>query len=101
MPVGGKARHDRIDDLAHDAQLQRVVDERAGRERAHPSSIWSFISVEHAFVILGGHQRRRAGAVAHRKERDLGPGETLFEHHARTSLAELPVFHRGMNGLIR
>ena len=91
MPVGGKARHDRIDDLAHDAKLQRVVDERAGRERAHASGIWSFVAVEHAFVILRGHQRRRAGAVAQREERDLRPVETFLEHDARASLAELPA----------
>ena len=59
-PSAAMPGDDRLDDLAHDARVQRVVDQRARRERAHPAGVRPAVVVEDALVILRGADRQRA-----------------------------------------
>ena len=53
MALRRHSRNHRIDDLLHDAVVQRGVDERARRERAHAAGVRAAIVVENPLVILG------------------------------------------------
>ena len=85
---GRHAGDDRLDDLAHDALVQRRVDERARRERAHAAGVRPAIVVEDPLVVLRGADRQGAYAVAEHEERHFGSDQALFDHQPVAGGAE-------------
>ena len=52
MTLGGHPAHHGLHDLVHAARLQRLVHERARRERAHPAGVRPLVVVEDTLVVL-------------------------------------------------
>ncbi len=64
----GHPRHHGSDNLAHDARVERGIDQRARREGAHPTGIRSAVFVEDSLVVLSGADRHGSRSVANEKE---------------------------------
>ena len=94
MPFGRHAGDDGLDDLAHDPRLERGIHQRTRRKGAHAARVRPAVIVEHPLVILRRADGDGARAVADREERDLGTGQTLFDHDPIAGRAEFPIQHR-------
>ena len=95
----------RLDDLAHDPLVQRCVDERTRRERAHPAGIRSAVVVEDPLVILRGADRQRRGRRRRRRRTTLPARSGTLRSRAvrrrrRTAARSSPSRDRGF-GLLR
>ena len=78
----------RLDDLAHDAGLERRRHGRSRRDGAHAAGVGAGVAVADPLVVLAEPSGSGLHAVAQGEERDFLALEELLDHHGRAGRPE-------------
>ncbi len=90
----------RLDDGLHDLVEQLLADLRRRGDGAHAAGVRPLVAFQGLLVVHGGGQREDALAVADDHERHLLAAEEFLDHHLVPRLAEFPLEHDLLDGLV-
>ncbi len=95
------AANGRLDNLFHDAIMQRRRHNAGRRISAHAARVGAFVAIEHGFVILSRCKRQNCLAIGQRKEAGFFALHKGFDDDLGAGIAKRFVFHRVFNSAKR